>query len=525
MKRRFVSLIAILLVIAMLAACGNGGGTTAPPADGGAATPAPGNGGAAAGEVDELIVVVGELPVSMDPQLSNDMFTAYLLHQMYDTLVSLNPVDLSIDPNLAVSWDMPDAQTLNMELRDGVYFHNGDRLTANDVRFTLLRGLEMPHVSFIIDMISDVVVHDDLNFTIELAEPFAPILSHLAHSAIAILNERAITELGANYNDAPVGTGPFQMESFTLGDRVELTRFEQYWGQMPVFSRLSWRAMPEATNRLIEVESGNAHMAIIINPSDIQRAEASENLTLHRRQNLQAIYLGMQTQKAPFDDVRVRQAINYALDIELISEVVYEGSGNAATGPITEIVWGAYPMAPFPQDLDRARELMADAGLEDGFATTLWYNVEDQQYAQMATIIQNQLREINIDVTIESFDWPTYLNRTEAGDHEMFILSWITITGDADYGLFDTWHTSGFGFGNRTFWGSPEIDALLEEGRFSLDPQRRLEIYREIQMLTHESSARIYLHHAEELHVTVPNLRGLIINPNGVNDLWRVYFD
>jgi len=539
MKKRFFSIVALMLVAVMLAACGGGGNNGGNEGNNGGNgnvgttdvdTPE-GNGGAAEGttasaENDHLIVVVAGLPVSLDPHESNDMQTAYLAHQMYDTLVRLNPEDLSIEPRLAASWELSeDSQSLDMQLRDDVYFHNGDRLTADDVRFSLLRAQNSPHVGFIVGMIDDIIVHDDLNFTITLTDPFVPFLSHLAHFGVSILNEQVVTELGDEYVNYPVGTGPFQFESIALGDRVELTRFDDYWGQMPVFSRLTWRAMPEATNRLIEVETGNAHIALVINPSDIARAETSDSLVLHRRQNLQAIYLGFQTQKEPFDDIRVRHAINYALDIEIISQVVYEGSGTPSTGPITGVVWGAYPMELFPHDVERARELMAEAGLEDGFSTTLWFNTEDQQYAQMATLIQNQLREIDIDVTIESYEWSVYLERTTAGEHEMFILSWITVTGDADYGLFDTAHSSGFGSGNRTFWGSPEIDAILEEARANPDPARRLELYTEAQQLIHEGSARVYIHHGEELHVSTPNLNGLIISPSGLHDLWRVYFD
>ena len=474
---------------------------------------------------NHLVVVVPGLPVSMDPHASNDMFTSYFVHQIYDTLVRLDPEDPSnVEPALAVEWHMPDMQTLSMTLREGVYFHNGEPLTASDVRFSLLRTLNSPHVGFIVGMIEDVVVHDDLNFDILLTQPFAPMINHLGHFGTSILHEQTVVDAGDDYHNNPVGTGAFQFESIVLGDSIELSRFDDFWGPAPAFESVTWRAMPEATNRLIEVESGNAHLGIIIDASDIDRVMDSDDIELHRRTSLQAIYLGMHVEKEPFDNVLVRQAINYALDIEEISRAVYWGSGTPATSAITSIVWGYYPQEPFPYDLDRARALMAEAGLEGGFSTYLWYNTEDQQLADMATLIQSQLREIDIDVTVESMDWATYLDRTSAGENEMFLLSWFTVTGDADYGLFDTFHVSGLGSGNRTFWSSPEVDALLEEGRETLDAGRRAEIYREVQQLVHEASPRVYIHHAEELHISVPELQNVILHPDGRIDVWSVYF-
>ena len=512
MKKLSALLIALFAVVGLSACATNGGQTGTGDTPTGAAN-------------DHLVVVVGGLPVSMDPHASNDMFTSYFSHQIYDTLVRLDPDDLSnVQPLLAVSWDMPDTQTLDMQLRDDVYFHNGERLTASDVRFSLLRAKNSPHVGFILGMIDDVIVHDDLNFTITLVEPFTPILNHLGHFGTSILHEATVTAAGDAFHNNPVGTGAFQFESIVLGDRIELTRFDNFWGPAPAFEGMTWRAMPEATNRLIEVETGHAQVAIIIDPNDVARAEASDSVAMHRRQSLQALYLGLNTQIEPFDDVLVRQAINYALDIETISRVVYEGTGTPATGAVTGIVWGAYPQAPFPHDIERARDLMVQAGLEDGFSTVLWYNTEDQQAGDMANLIQNQLMDIGINVSLESLEWSTFLERTAVGDQEMFMLSWFTVTGDADYGLFDTQHSSGFGAGNRTFFSTPELDALLEEGRTNPDPARRMEVYREAQRIIHSESPRIYIHHAEELHATSPNLRNVILHPDGRIDLWSVYF-
>ena len=508
MKKRFATLVCCILVASMaisLAAC-NGSKTGEDPGDPSA-------------EVnDHLIVVARGLAVSMDPHMSSDMNTAYVCHQIYDTLFRMTPENYDVEPSLAETWDMPDTQTLNIKLRSGIKFHNGDPLDAEAVKFSLERTMESPHVGYIVEMIEEVVVHDELNLTIKMNVPFSPIMNNLAHYGTAIVNR-------SNSEETPIGTGPFKFESIALGDRIELVRNDDYWGGTSKIRRITWRAMPEATNRLIEVETGNAHLAYDINPSDIPRVEASANLVLNRKTSLASHYLGMHCEKPPFDDIRVRHAINYAIDIPLLSQTAYEGSGTPATGAITSVVSFAYPIEPWPYDLDKAKALMAQAGLEDGFSVMLWYNTEDQQYAQMATMLQNMLREINIEATIQSFEWATYLDRVLGGEQEMFLLSWITLTGDADYGLFETQHSTQFGMGNLVFYGDPRMDVLLEEGRSTSDPAERQAIYKEIEEIIHEASAYIYLHHGEELHATSVNLKGFVASPAGMFDLWKTWFD
>ena len=474
---------------------------------------------------DTLNVVVAALPISMDPHMQLDMYSSMLGVQMFDTLFVLDPEDMTVQPRLAATWDRPDMETLNITLRDDVYFHNGDRLTANDVRFSVERAMASPFVGFIVGMVDGVVVHDDLNLTITTSEPFAPLMNHLSHFGTAIMSERAYNEFGsAEIHNNPIGTGAFRFESIALGDRVVLRRFDDYWGQMPAFSTIEWRAMPEATNRLIEVEAGHADIALEINPIDIARAEASPSIVMHRRMGIGVHYLGLNLLKEPFDDIRVRHAIAHALDLETISSIVYEGAGAPGIGPISASVWGSHPVPLFEHNVERARELMAEAGLADGFETTLWFNTEDAQYELAVQIMQSQLREIGIEATIQSFEWATYLELTEMGEQEMFLLSWYTLTGDADYGLYDTSSTWGWGGGNRAFSGTPEIDELLRRGRQIGDAAERLEIYREVQYLIRDHAAKIYFQQTEELHITTPQVRGFVVHPTGLHRMYGVTF-
>jgi len=475
---------------------------------------------------DTLIVIVPSMPVSLDPHVSNDMASALVNIQMRETLITRNWNTSELEPGLAVAWDMPDAQTVNMELRQGVYFHDGSPFTAHDVQFTFERALASPGVRAIVEMIDEVVINDDHNITILLNRPFAAILAQLTHSATQIVSANAVLAAGDNYHESPIGTGAFMFDNIVLGDRVEFVRFDNYWREPAAIRELTFRVMPEATTRLIEVETGSAGLAIGVNPNDIPRIENSPNLELHRTMNVATAFIGFNTQAAPFDDYRVRQAINYALDTDGLVDSVFMGSGQPVHGFLPDTIWAFVDLEPYTQNIERARELMAEAGLADGFSTTIWYNSDSQQRGDIAVIVQNQLRELNIDVTIEAIEWGTYLSRLAQGEHDMFVLQWANTTGEPDNALFNVFHSSNHGApGNRQFYTNLELDRLIEESRSELDHERRRELFAEIQQIIRDDAPLVFLHHGEDLVVAKPNLRGFEVLPTGAHLMRTVYFE
>ena len=498
--------------------------TACSPAAGDGQAPAGGaNGGSGAtifGEGDHLIIAAGAMAVNMHPHNMLDMHSAYLVNLVYDPLFRLNYATMEVEYALAESSEMSDdLMSLRVTLRPGVTFHNGDPLTAEVVRDSLYGSRASSLVGFIVAMIDNIEVHDDLNLTINLTQPFAPFRNHLTHGSISIIHPDTT-------NDNPIGTGAFIQESIILGDRVEFVANENFWGPRSHINRITWRAVPESTARLIEVESGGAHVAWNIRPSDIPRILEDPNLALQRNTSVASHHLAFQAEKTPFYDIRVRHAVAYALDIPLLSYTAYEGSGSPADSFITSVITYHYSIPARPQNIERALELMAEAGFPDGFSTTIEFYSENPVYGGLAVMISSMLREINIEATVIQFELGQFLERILSGQHELMLVSWNTMTGDADYGLFDTQHSTGFPMGgNQSFFQTPQIDRLLEEGRAVYDTARRAEIYREIQQLIHHYAAYIPIHHDERIHATVHNLRGFDVNPTGIIDLWNVYFD
>ena len=508
MRQNLKATLAVLLAVMLLAACGQVNAQQS-------------------AEGRHLTIVTPTLPISMDPSGANEPASSMVNRHLYSTLVRLDYETFEPYPNLAVSWDMPDASTVNMQLRQGVLFHNGERLTARDVQFSLERGAVSPPTRIILDVISHVEVHDDYNFTVHLRTPFAPIMRHLGHAVAGIVHANTVKAAGDDYASHPIGTGPFMFSELHIGNRLELVRFDDFWGDLPQISGITFRLVPDASGRLMEIEVGTADIANMIAAPDVAVAEASPNVNLMRRLNLTTTYIGFNTKRAPFDNPLVRQAIHYALDTELIVDTVFFGVGQPARGPIADNVWGFHEPEPFPTNIDRARELLAQAGHADGFNTEFWWNIPDQQRSDVAEIVHNILRDLNINVSIVSMELSVYMERTNAGEHPgMFIMGWGTITGDADYGLFPCFHTSAHGApGNRTFYSNPQLDALLEAGRSELDDAARMEIYRQALEIIRNDSPWIPLHRGEWVLAVSPDIRGLDLHPGGHHVFSNIYFD
>ena len=473
LKKRSLMLIATLLVaVFFVTACG---------------------GPAAEGEGETVIFAIGVDAGSLDPQRVNDNPSAVIMNQIYDTLVEMDG-DGNIVPHLATSWEAIDELTWEFTLRDDVYFHNGEKMTAEDVAFTFVRSREdeAAPIQIIVDMIDQdsIVVVDDYTVRIGTYFPFAPLLSHLAHPATGIISQVAIEELGEDHGENPVGTGAFMFESWDPQEAVRMVRNENFWGEIPAFERLESRVIPEQNTRAIALESGEVDLALELHPTDHDRIANHPDLTHHFIDGMGQTVMYMNTEIPELSDPRVRQAIVYAIDVEQMVAVGWEGTRVFANGFLPPNVFGAVPgNNPYSQDVDRARQLMEEAGFADGFPLTITTNGDNDVRILMATIMQQQLAEINIEIDINPMEFAAMIEKLDRneGEHELVILGWTTVTGDADYALFPLYHSSNHGpGGNRSNFVNARFDELVEIGRENADPAVRAQAYADAQEILAE---------------------------------------
>jgi len=510
-SKKILALLSMMIVLVLVTVgCGNSDGSVS-----------------ADGVRDTLVIAQGADAKTLDPHGSNDNPSSRVIKQINETLV-VQDESMELQPGLAESWDKIDELTFEFKLKQGVKFHNGEELKASDVKFTLLRALESPNVGHIVGAINKdgIEIVDDYIIRISTKEPFAPLLAHLAHTGASILNEKAVTEIGDDYGQNPIGTGPFKFESWVNGDEINLVRFEEYHGEAAKVQKVKFRNISEATNRTINLETGEIHIAYDIIPTDIRRVEEDKNLTLMRQENLSTTYIGFNVQKKHLSDVRVRQAINHAIDVESIIEAVMQGVGEKASGPLGPNVWASnQDLEPYEHNVEKAKELMKEAGLENGFKTSIWTN-DNKTRMDISEIVQNQLKQINIEAEVKVVEWGAYLDGTAKGEHDMFILGWGTVTGDPDYGLYALFHSSQFGdAGNRTFYANSNVDELLQKARVSVDAAEREALYLEAQEIIRDDAPWIFLNNSENVDGLRSDVKGFVQHPAGHHRLGSVYFE
>jgi peptide/nickel transport system substrate-binding protein len=359
----------------------------------------------------------------------------------------------------------------------------------------------------------------------KMSEPFGPILNHLCHGVMAIVNEKGYTESGSAANEEPVGTGPYKFVSWKTADSVTLTRFDDYWGEKAKVPNLVFRTIPEAASRVIEVETGGVDVALQVPPSAVSRLERDENVKIGVQETFTTNFLAFTCNKAPMDNVKLRQAINMAINTNAIQKVVFRGIGMVAIAPIGPSIRGYNKdIPPHEYNPEKAKELLSEAGYPNGLKLTLTSD-ENQERLDVAEMVQAQLAEIGVNLEVITLERGKFIDDVIAGNLQMFALGWTANTGDPDYALYASFHTSMFGEGgNMSFYSNPRVDELLTEGRVSTDDETRMEAYREAQKIIWEEVPCVFYIHPQEITAYSANLKGFNISPDGRSDFDRMYF-
>lgn len=514
MRKRLSMLLVLLMVVTMIAGCTPKESPATPPPS--VETPAK----------DTLIVAVDREPASLNPHGSNDAGTSFVTNLMYEKLVAFDE-DMNLVPSLATKWETIGDTTIRFTLREDVYFHNGEHFTAHDVKYTFEQTAKSSHAAGVLGVVDAeaTTVVSDYIIDVVLKYPFGPAINHLAHSVAAIVNQKAIEAGGANYNDNPVGTGPFRFASWKTGDSVSLISYENYWGTKPAFENLLIRYIPEATTRAIEVETGGVDIARAVSPNAVQSLEANPDVNVLSVNILNTSYLSFNCSKAPFDNVKVRQAIATAIDADTIVNNVTFGLGQRAMSVMAPNVFGYYNVSDVHgYNVERAKALLTEAGYPDGFSTTLVINAVNASTA--AEIIQAMLGEIGIKVEILAYDFSNWLSTIVNGQQDMYIGGWTAVTGDADYALRLPFHSENKGSGgNRSYYSNPEVDALLDQARIEMDQSVRLDLYKQVQEILATEAVYVNLQ-VGQIHVAAgKHVKGLVPHPNQNINLWTVYFE
>lgn len=471
---------------------------------------------------DTVIIANRREPKTLNPHASNDTGTSFITALIYDTLLTFDK-DMKLQPNLATKWEKINDTLYRFELRKDVVFHNGDKLTPQDVINTFELAGKSPATAStlgVIDVAASKVVND---YTVEIAlkKPYAPFLNVMALSISSIVNKDAIEEAGDKYDENPIGTGPLMYKSWKAGDMMELKAFDKYWGQKPSFNNIVIRLIPEATTRAIEVETGGVDIALGIIDNDTKKFKDNPNVSVVSTNILNTSYLSFNCSKEPFNNVKVRQAITHAIDATTIVNNSTFGLAEQSFSVIAPGVFGYHnPGVKFEYNIDKAKALLKEAGYPDGFKTTLTANGDDMA----AEMIQNMLKQIGITVEIKSVDFANWLDALVNGKQEMYIGGWTVPSADAAEGL-EAFHSGNHGSGgNRSFYTNHELDKILESAAEEMDSAKRIELYKQAQEMIAEEAVYVNLKVGQMHVVTNPRIENVYAMPTQGIKLWLLTF-
>ncbi len=506
MRSTMQTLLAVLVMAGLVYTGGS-------PAVGGPATPVRGG---------TLVIAQGTDIDTTDVHVTASTPTISVMSHIKETLFDFSP-EGKIVPELATGFTVSaDGRTWTLRLRTGVRFHDGTPFNAEAVKVNLDRVLDpatRAPFRFLIDRITEVTVVDDGTVRLVTSAPFAPMLAHLTHAGTAMQSPTAMRRLGADYGRNPSGTGPFKFKEWVRGDRVVMTRNDDYWGEKANLDELVFRAVPDDGARVLAMEAGTVHVAVRVPPRDIERLEKLPGIRIDHTTSVRTIYIAFNTQRPPFNDKRVRQAFNYAINKNAIVRSALAGTARVSDAPIAPNVAGYSPIMTYEADLDRARALLTEAGYGRGLAVTFHHTagryVRD---AEIAAGIQGLLRRVGVEARLITMEFGAYVatvrNPRSIDELQMHMLGWGTITGDGDYGLYSLFHSSQWPpqF-NTSHYKNPRVDALLEEARVTTDQSVRTARYRDAMRIIVDDAPWLFLHSESQVTGMRAAVQGLVVHP------------
>lgn len=465
-----------------------------------------------------LKVALAYKPRSFDPHRHTDSATLAVTKQIYSNLFSIDN-EGNIVTELVESYQIQEDSSIILRLKKSVLFHNEDEMKAEDVKRSLERNLEIPVSRVLVEAIESVEVIDDYTLKINQNNSPSILLHNLAHSSTAI-----VKEVAKNSQDIDlVGTGPYKIEDWSLSEKVILKGFDKFYGEKARMKDLVFQTIPETSNRLIALETGEIDIAYDISANDIKGIEKNPKLKVINEVSLGSDFITINTKRVK--DKRIRQAIEYAIDKKAIINTVYEGYGVVPKSILSPNVFGYDDEAKIREyNLDRAKELLKEAEVES-LKLSLWIYDEPSRQ-QMAQIIQANLKELGIDVEINVLEVSSFLQYTGMGEHDLLIGLWYVSTGDADYGFYPLLHSSSAGpVGNRSFYSNVEVDNLLDRARKTTSTLERKENYKKVQNIISDEVPLFPIAYKNYTIGLQNNINGFLFNPNGNHILYKVYYE
>ena len=421
---------------------------------------------------------------TLDPQKATDSVSRSIIKLINQTLVYIDN-EGNIVHELAQEITKVSPKETLIKIKNDIKFSNGETLTIDDVLFSLERAKASPKMSQDLYMIESFEKVDDRTLKINTLYDAGNLLHKLASGGVAIVNKKAFEKDENNI----VGTGMFKLKEWVAGEKLVLERNEFFKDSKSNIDTLVVKFVPEANSRMIMLETGEIDLARDLLPLDFKKLSEDTKFTTVEVETPSNMFLGFDLRNELLADKRVRQAIAYAINNEDLVKTVFNGSASVATSPVPKITTGHNENSNnYPQNIEKAKQLLAEAGYPNGFNIELFVS-EDNQRIDMAVIIQDNLKKIGINAEIKTFQWAAYVSTIENPNiiKPLFIMSWNISNDDPDEVLYPLYHSSQIdAHTNVVFYKNEKFDNLISEARETTDKEKRMKLYEEAQDIIQE---------------------------------------
>jgi peptide/nickel transport system substrate-binding protein len=517
-RLKFLTMALVCLMV--LSACGGGA--------------AKGDGASSNAEVKQELVIAQQAQIlTLDPAKQAAIIDSMAIANLFEGLVAFDE-NLQLIGVLAETWDVnPDATEFTFHLRQNVKFHDGTPFNAEAVKFSMERILD-PKVksgrTWIVGDVKEWQVVDEHTIKAIMKRPTEPFLHQIANfSAGRIVSPTAVKQHDEEFFKNPIGTGPFKFVSWRPDEALVLEANNDYWKGKPKLQKVTFRPIVEPSTRMVELEKGTVQLTWDVPSTEFARLQTTTGMQTALRPPLNVRYMGLNTLKAPFDNVKVRQAVNYAVDKQVIADRLMAKQGVVTNVPLPPVLPDLdKSITGYPYDVAKAKQLLTEAGFPNGLELTAW-TWEDDRYKPLTEAVANQLLQVGIKVNITVFEWGTFLSKLseyatpakaqEAEAYDMFILGWAGVVHPYNYlqPLFQSTSPS-----NRTLYSS--LDDKLTAALSITDAAARTAAYSEMQQQLVTDAPWIFLPSANEPVAWRSNVKGYAVHPIDL-DLFPVYIE
>ncbi|MDY4346898.1 glutathione ABC transporter substrate-binding protein GsiB [Pectobacterium brasiliense] len=473
----------------------------------------------------DAVIAVGSTFTSLDPYDANDSLSQTVAKSFYQGLFGFDK-EMKLVNVLADSYDVsPDGLTYTVKLHPGVKFHDGTAFNAAAVKVNLDRASN-PDSRLkrynLFKMIEKTEAVDDLTVKITLKTPFSAFVNNLAHPAAVMISPAALKQYGKDIGFHPVGTGPYRFVTWNQTDFVKVEKFNGYWkAGLPKLDSITWRPVVDNNTRAALLQTGEAQFAYPIPFEQAKVLEKNDKLALVASPSILHRYISMNVTQKPFDNPKVREALNYAINKEALIKVAFSGYATPAEGPLPSSIDYSVKYHPWPYDPAKARELLKEAGYPNGFTTTLWSSHNHSTAQKVLQFTQQQLAQVGVKVQVTAMDAGQRAAEVEGkGVKEtgvrLFYTGWSASTGEADWALsplFATasWPPAQF---NTAFYSNPQVDADLANALKTTDRTEKQKLYKDAQDKIWADAPWIFLATERLVSANSKKLTGFYVMPD-----------